>query len=215
MTKQSTNSPITVLLVDDHAVVREGYRRLLARDDTLKVVGEAATSVEALLCERQLEPDVTVLDIALPGISGIETLRRIVARRPTARVLMFSMYQDAIYASRAFEAGACGYLSKASAPELLVEAVRSVADGQRYVSPDVEQAMSSHSSGKSELALALSSREHEILRLLTHGYDLSEIGERLGVSAKTVANHQSSIKQKLGASSALQLILFARQLGMN
>jgi two-component system invasion response regulator UvrY len=215
MTRHAPGSPITVLLVDDHAVVREGYHRLLARDANLKVVGEAATSAEALALERKLEPDVTVLDIALPGISGIETLRRMLARRPAAKVLMFSMYQDAIYASRALDAGARGYLSKASAPELLIEAVRAVADGQRYVSPDVEQAIARHSARTSELATTLSGREHEILRLLTHGYDLGEIGERLGVSAKTVANHQSSIKQKLGAGSALQLILIARQMGLN
>jgi two-component system, NarL family, invasion response regulator UvrY len=207
--------PITVLLVDDHAVVREGYRRLLARDPELKIVGEAANSSDALACERALEPDVTVLDIALPGISGIETLRRIVARRPVARVLMFSMYQDAIYASRAFEAGALGYLSKASAPELLVEAVRCVAAGQRYTSPDVAEALAAHSSRSAELAATLSSREHEILRLLSRGYALSEIGERLGVSPKTVANQQWSIKQKLGATSALQLILIARELGLD
>jgi len=106
----------TVLLIDDHAVVREGYRRLLEQDATLKVVGEAATSADALRKTDELQPDVIVLDIALPGVSGIETLRRILARRPTARVLMFSMYQDRIFAERAFEAGALGYLSKASAP---------------------------------------------------------------------------------------------------
>jgi two-component system, NarL family, invasion response regulator UvrY len=215
MSKRNSSPPITVLLVDDHAVVREGYHRLLARDPELQVIGEAATSAEALALERKLQPDVTVLDIALPGISGIETLRRIMARRPTAKVLMFSMYQDAIYASRALEAGARGYVSKASAPESLVQAVRAVAGGQRYVSADIEQAISRHSAKTSELAMALSSREHEILRLLTHGYDLGDIGERLGVSAKTVANHQSSIKQKLGAGSALQLILIARQMGLN
>jgi two-component system, NarL family, invasion response regulator UvrY len=207
--------PITILLVDDHAVVREGYRRLLAGDPDLKIVGEAGNASDALDCERALEPDVTVLDIALPGISGIETLRRIIARRAGARVLMFSMYQDAIYASRAFEAGALGYLSKASAPELLVEAVRAVAAGQRYTSPDVTAALASHSSRSVELAASLSTRELEILRLLSRGYALSEIGTRLGVSPKTVANQQWSIKQKLGATSALQLILIARELGLD
>lgn len=215
MTRPIAPMRITVLLVDDHAVVRQGYRRLLAHDPAMQVVGEAANSAEALDCDRTLEPDVVVLDIALPGVSGIETLRRIMARRPAARVLMFSMYQDAIYASRAFGAGAMGYLSKASAPELLVQAVRSVADGRRYVSPDVQQAVAAPGAKSSEIALSLSSREHEILRLLISGYDLREIGERLGVSAKTVANQQSAIKQKLGASSALQLILIARQLGLN
>ena len=205
---------ISVLLVDDHAVVREGYRRLLERDDSLIVAGEAATAAEAMRLDTELRPDVVVLDIALPGISGIETLRRIIARRPEACVLMFSMYHDGIYASRAIEAGARGYLSKASAPDLLVEAVRSVAGGRRYLSPDVEMAMHKHASAANELAGALSTRELEVLRMLTQGYGVEEIGERLGLSPKTAANHQSSIKQKLGAESALQLMLIAQQFGL-
>ena len=205
---------ITVLLVDDHAVVREGYRRLLERDDSLVVVGEAATAADAMRCDGELKPDVLVLDIALPGVSGIEVLRRIIARRPAACVLMFSMYQDGIYASRALNAGARGYLSKASAPDLLVEAVRSVAQGRRYVSPDVEHAMTAQSSTASQLAGALSTRELEVLRMLVQGYGVEKIGERLGLSPKTAANHQSSIKQKLGAESALQLVLIAKQLGL-
>jgi two-component system invasion response regulator UvrY len=207
-------TPITILLVDDHAVVREGYRRLLERDPQLKVVGEAAAAAEALALEADLEPDVVILDIALPGISGTEILRRVLAHRPDACVLMFSMYQDAIFAQRAFDAGARGYLSKASAPDLLVEAVRCVAGGRTYVSPDIKQALALRASGTTELAAPLSARELEVLRLLTQGYAVNAIAERLGVSAKTVANHQSSIKQKLGATNALQLILIARQLGL-
>jgi DNA-binding NarL/FixJ family response regulator len=205
----------TVLLVDDHAVVREGYRRLLEQDATLKVVGEAATSADALRKNDELQPDVIVLDIALPGVSGIETLRRILAHRPGARVLMFSMYQDRIFAERAFEAGALGYLSKSSAPEHLIEAVRSVLTGRRYLSPDMQQTLTAHTSPVSAGISSLSGRELEILRLLTQGYGVGEIGERLGVSAKTVANHQSSIRQKLGVSNALQLLLAARQLGLS
>jgi two-component system, NarL family, invasion response regulator UvrY len=205
---------ISVLLVDDHAVVREGYRRLLERDNSLAVVGEAATAADAIRCDGELKPDVVVLDIALPGVSGIEILRRIIARRPDACVLMFSMYQDGIYASRAINAGARGYLSKASAPDLLVEAVRCVAAGQRYLSPDVGQAMTKQSSTENQLADSLSTRELEVLRMLTQGYGVEEIGERLGLSPKTAANHQSSIKQKLGANSALQLILIAQQYGL-
>jgi DNA-binding NarL/FixJ family response regulator len=205
---------ISVLLVDDHAVVREGYRRLLERDDSLVVVGEAATAADAIRCDGELQPDVVVLDIALPGVSGIEILRRIVARRPDACILMFSMYQDGIYASRAINAGARGYLSKASAPDLLVEAVRCVAAGQRYLSPDVEHAMTKQSSTENQLAESLSTRELEVLRMLAQGYGVEEIGERLGLSPKTAANHQSSIKQKLGANSALQLILIAQQFGL-
>jgi two-component system, NarL family, invasion response regulator UvrY len=209
-----TAKRITVLLVDDHAVVREGYRRLLERDDSLVVVGEAATAAEAMRCDGEFKPDVLVLDIALPGVSGIEVLRRILARRPAACVLMFSMYHDGIYASRALNAGARGYLSKACAPDLLVEAVRSVAQGRRYVSPDVEHAMSAQSSTAGQLAGALSTRELEVLRMLIQGYGIEKIGQRLGLSPKTAANHQSSIKQKLGAESALQLLLMAKQLGL-
>lgn len=206
---------VKILLVDDHAVVRTGYRHLLENDSHLRVVGEAANSSEALHRERELAPDVIVLDIALPGVSGIETLRRILMSRPAARVLMFSMYGDAIYASRALREGALGYISKTSAPELLVEGVRAVAEGRRYISPDVSQSIATLSSRTNELIQSLSTREHEVLRLLTRGQDLEEIGGQLGLSAKTVANIQSSIKQKLGANTALQLIVIARQLRLN
>jgi two-component system, NarL family, invasion response regulator UvrY len=205
---------IRVLLVDDHAVVREGYRRLLERDENLTVVGEAAAMAEALMLDGQLQPDVVVLDIALPGVSGIEILRRLIARRPDARVLMFSMYQDGIYATHAMNAGAFGYLSKASAPDLLVSAVRTVAAGGRYMSPDVQLAMTKQSATARQLANALSIRELEVLRLLAQGYGVDAIAARLGLSPKTAANHQSSIKQKLGAGSALQLILIAQQFGL-
>jgi two-component system, NarL family, invasion response regulator UvrY len=212
---QPMSLPIKVLLVDDHAVVREGYRRLLERDRSVQVVGEAASAAEALRQACELDPDVIVLDIALPGVSGIETLRRILARRPAARVLMFSMYNDAIFASQALQTGARGYLSKASAPDLLVKAVRAVVGGGCYVSPDVQQALTARSSRTQELAQSLSIRELEVLRLLTQGYEVGDIGTRLGISSKTIANHQSSIKQKLGATNALQLILVARQLGLS
>lgn len=205
---------ISVLLVDDHAVVREGYRRLLENEPDLAVVGEAAAMYEALKRDSELKPDVVVLDIALPGVSGIETLRRLRAHRPAARVLMFSMHRDGIYATHAFDAGARGYLSKASAPERLVGAVRSIAAGHRYVSPDVEESLAQHSSSAQLLTGSLSARELEVLRLLAQGFDVEAIAQRLGVSPKTAANHQTSIKQKLGAGSALQLMLIAQQCGL-
>jgi DNA-binding NarL/FixJ family response regulator len=203
---------IKVLLVDDHAVVREGYRRLLERDTRIQVVGEAANSVQACECALALDPQVIVMDIALPGVSGIEAMRRILAHRPQQRVLMFSMYDDVIYPSRALEAGALGYVSKASAPEVLVDAISAVARGERYLSPDVEKVMSVQARS---MMNTLTAREFEVLRLLAQGETVKRIGEKLGLSEKTVANHQSAIREKLGARNAVQLARVATELGLS
>src|SRR5690348_4638152 len=203
---------ITVLLVDDHAVVREGYRRLLERDAAIQVIGEASNSVEAYERAAALEPQVIVMDIALPGVSGIEAMRRILARRPQQSVLMFSMYDDAIFPSRALEAGACGYVSKASAPEVLVDAVSAVARGERYLSPDVRKVISTEAKS---IVDTLTAREFEVLRLLARGETVKRIGERLGLSEKTVANHQSAIREKLGARNGVQLARVAAELGLS
>lgn len=205
-----------ILLVDDHAVVREGYRRLLEDDSSIRVVGEAGNAVQACEQARALSPDVVVMDIALPGPSGIEATRRMLKDQPHLRVLMFSMYDEAIYARRALEAGALGYLSKASAPEVLVQAIYAVSRGERYVSPDVvsNMAQSAAQPGKSEME-ALSPREFEVLRLLVQGATVRSISERLGLSEKTVANHQSAIREKLGARNSAQLARLAAQMGVS
>lgn len=204
-----------ILLVDDHAIVRQGYRRLLEGEPSILVVGEASNAAQACQSVHELSPDVVVMDIALPGTSGIEATRRMLKEQPQLRILMFSMYDDAIYATRALEAGALGYLSKASAPEVLVQAIYSVSRGQRYVSPDVAAnvARSAAQPGKSEIA-ALSPREFEVLRLLVQGETVKSIGERLGLSEKTVANHQSAIREKLGARNSAQLARLAAQIGL-
>jgi DNA-binding NarL/FixJ family response regulator len=206
---------VTVLLVDDHAVVREGYRRLLERSPSIRVVGEAADAQGAYLAFLEHQPQVTVMDIALPGASGIDALRRIRAREPQAGVLMFSMYEDPIFATRALQAGARGYVTKAAAPETLVEAVLTIARGQPYLVGRLAQelAMRSVRHG-ADPAGSLSPREFEVLRMLVAGRPLAEIAGSLGLTPKTVANHQSVLRQKLGAGSAVQLLQAAARMGL-
>jgi two-component system, NarL family, invasion response regulator UvrY len=211
-----TAGKIMVLLVDDHAVVREGYRRLLEKRGDIAVIGEAANAADAHELFCSLSPQIVVMDIALPGVSGIEAMRRMLARAPETRVLIFSMYEDAIYANRALQAGACGYVTKASAPNVLVEAVHVVARGKKYISADVAQELALRSVVADTAATdGLSAREFEVLRLLVKGHPIRDIAQIMGVTPKTVANHQSAIKQKLGADSAMQLLRIAGSLGLD
>lgn len=215
MSSGASQAGITVVLVDDHAVVREGYRRLLERASGIRVIGEAANAADAYSEFQRLAPDVVVMDISLPGASGIEAMRHMLAREPRARVLMFSMHEEPIFGSRALQAGALGYVTKASAPDVLVEAVRCVAQGRRYISHDMAQtlALQSLDGGAASLA-ALSNREFEVMRLLVAGDTLSTIAEKLQLSYKTVANHQSGIRQKLGVETHAQLIQLAQRSGV-
>ena len=208
----TTKSRITVLLVDDHAVVREGYRRLLEMSAEIDVIGEAGNSADAYKLASRHKPAVVVMDISLPDVSGIETARRMLAREPALRILMFSMHEEAIFAERALQAGAAGYVTKASAPEILVDAVRAVANGDVFLSRDIAQTLALKNMNNDDDALkALSRREFEIMRLLVGGDSLNVIAEKLGLSYKTVANHQSAIRQKTGAQSALDLLRIAQR----
>jgi two-component system invasion response regulator UvrY len=208
MAKGNRNQ-VSVLLVDDHAVVREGYRRLLERHGDIAVIGETAHS---LFC--RLDPQIVVMDITLPGSGGIEAMRRMLMYKSDARVLIFSMHEDAIFARRALQAGAFGYVTKASAPHVLVEAIRSVAAGKKYLSPEVAQKLALNEF-TGEQADGLSAREFEVLRLLAQGHSVKEIAESMGLHPKTVANHQTAIKQILGADTAIQLLKKATQLGLD
>jgi two-component system invasion response regulator UvrY len=204
---------VSVLLVDDHAVVREGYRRLLERHGGITVIGEAADAATAHSLFCHLDPQIVVMDITLPGTSGIEVMRRMLIYKPEARVLIFSMHEDTIFASRALQAGAFGYVTKASAPHVLVEAIYSVAAGTKYLSAEIAKKMALRKY-PGDQADGLSGREIEVLQLLAQGQSINEIAQAMGLSPKTVANHQSAIKQKLEADTAIQLLRKANELGL-
>lgn len=205
----------TVLLVDDHAVVLEGYRRLLERTPDIVVIAEASNGDDAYRRFVELTPDVVVMDITLPGIGGIEVARRMLQRRPEARIVMFSMHEDVVFSSRALQTGARGYVTKSSAPEVLVEAVRLVAAGKLYISHDMAQELAVQMLPGNENPLqALSPREFEVFRLLVGGHSVGEIAKILSLSYKTVANHQWNIRQKLDVSNTAQVVRMAMTHGV-
>jgi two-component system invasion response regulator UvrY len=203
---------IRIMLVDDHAVVRAGFRRLLEQQLNCQVVAEAADAERAYKLFVEHKPDVVVLDLSMPGLSGMDTIRRIIAREPSARILVFSMHEDASVAERAIQLGARGYVTKSSAPEILASAVAEVAAGKLALSPDITQSLALLKLNGAENPLnALSAREFEIFRLLAGGYSVVAIAGLLSLSGKTVANYHSLIKQKLGIASDVELVLLAQR----
>ncbi len=206
---------IEVLLVDDHAVVREGYRRLLEQTEDIRVLAEAGSGEDAYRLFCDLRPAVVVMDISLPRISGIEITRRMLAREPGARVLVFSMHEDIVFASRALAAGARGYIAKSAAPEVLVEAIRRIATGKGYVDHAMAQKLALQRVGSEpDPVSVLTEREFEVFRLLAQGQPVGEIASILNLTAKTVANHQSALRQKLGVDNAAQLVRLAARHGL-
>ena len=201
---------IRVMLVDDHAVVREGYRRLIEKHDGLAVVAEAPDGHAAYRIYKDQRPDVVVLDLSMPGKGGIEVLRRLRQWDGGARVLVFTMHENAAYAVQAFQAGAKGYITKSSAPELLISAIRDVAAGKTAISPDVSHALAlSRISDEDELLQSLSAREFDIFRMLAEAKSIDEIASTLNLSPKTVSNYHYLIKSKLGVSSDIELARLA------
>ena len=204
-----------LLLVDDHAVVREGYRRLLETRPDLAIVAEAATAREAMDRFRIHGPDVVVLDLSLPDMGGVELIRRLLQREAGARILVFSMHREPLFATQALRAGALGYVTKSSPPEVLVNAVYQVAARRQVISSDIapELALALIDRPREPLA-ELAPREFEILRLLLDGLGVEEIGARLSISAKTVQNCHYQIKSKLGVRSDIELTRLALRLGL-
>ncbi|HPG89345.1 MAG TPA: response regulator transcription factor [Hyphomicrobium sp.] len=198
-----------VLLVDDHALVRQGVRRLLSAIPNIEIF-EAATSHDALAVFRQNTPDVVVLDISLAGASGLELLKRLQLENAQAKILMLSMHAEAIYAARAVQAGARGYISKGASAEELITAVTRVAEGRRYIEREIATDLATRQfTGDGDLLERLSIREMEILRLLGEGKSLTQIAATLGVAYKTIANACSLMKNKLAVERTADLIRMA------
>jgi DNA-binding NarL/FixJ family response regulator len=204
---------VRVLLVDDHAVVRAGYKRYLELDPTLQVVGEADSGELAYGMLAQTPADVVVMDLSMPGQGGLESMRRIMQRYPEQRVLVFTMHENAALALQAFRAGASGYLTKSVPPERMVDAIHQVMRGEKPISDDLVSAVA-EAEKESPPHLQLAPREFEIFRLLANGQTVDEIGQRLHLGTKTVANYQSSIRQKLGVYTPIELHQYAKRHGL-
>jgi two-component system, NarL family, invasion response regulator UvrY len=201
---------ITLLLVDDHAIVREGYRALLQKQPGLEVVAEAIYGKQAYQQYKLHTPDVTIMDLSLPGQSGIENIAHIKQRNPAAKILVFTMHQNPRFAALAINAGALGYVTKSSPPDVLLNAIYEVYAGRRTLSPDIAQALALEKTGHEKTVLeSLTTREFEILRLLAEGKAREEIAQLLSISPKTVSNCHYLIKGKIGVASDIELVHWA------
>ncbi|MBI1843895.1 MAG: response regulator transcription factor [Actinobacteria bacterium] len=208
---------IRVALCDDHALVRSGLRRILTEEADIEVVGEAETAEEAVALAVAEQPDVFVMDLSLPGASGIEATRRIVAVSPQTKMLVLTGHDDVVHLRKAFEAGARGFLVKDIADLELVLAVRQVAAGNEYVHPRIGAALLNTSADHSRMegpGGRLSERELAVLRLVVLGYTNPEIASELYVSVRTVETHRAHVQQKLGIKSRSDLVRYAREQGI-
>jgi two-component system invasion response regulator UvrY len=207
---------IKVLLADDHAVVRTGFRLLLQSQPDINVVAEAQSGEAACQMYAELTPDVVVMDLGMPGMGGLEALRRIRAHNPAARVLALSAHDDPMHARRALREGALGFLSKRSAPEALIEAIASVAAGRRYIDPNLAQKLAlAEIEGATRSPIEqLSEREFEVFIRLAGGATVQKIADDLKLSASTIGTHLYNIKQKLGVVNQSELTLLAIRHGL-
>ena len=206
---------LRVMLVDDHAVVRGGFKVLLQTWDDVQVVAEADSGEEALRIHDSVAPDVVVMDIAMAGMGGIEAIKRLVAKHPQIRVLALSAHEDTSYSKRAFQAGALGYLSKRTAPGVLVDAIRLVAQGKRFIDPGIAQRMAMQDlSGETDPLALLSPREFEVFMQIARGQSVVAVAETLNLSVSTVGTHVHKIKQKLELTNTSEITLLALRQGV-
>lgn len=202
---------IRIILVDDHAIVRSGYRRLLSAEPDFEVVGEAATVQEANALVGRAQPDIAVVDLSLKGSSGLEAIAGMLARLPDLRVLVLSMHDGAGHLAQALKAGARGYLTKCSEPEEVIDAIRGVLCGRRMLSRDMQAAAEL---GGDDALDELKPREFELLRLLVQGESVQDIANAMHLSPKTVLNGLTSIRQKLNAENDFKLMHLAARCGL-
>jgi len=205
----------TIILVDDHAVVRAGVRRLLEQEPLFEVIGEAESGEKAYQILAELKPDVMVMDLSMPGMGGLEAIRRILMRYEKAKILVLSMHEDLSFANQALKLGAKGYLTKNTLADDLVKSIQTVTQGDVFLSDEIAKKMAIQSiSGNQDPVHELSAREFEIFRLLAEGLDIDAIASTLNISSKTVSNYQTMIKQKLDINTPIELIRYAIKVGV-
>ncbi len=208
-------SSIRVMLVDDHAVVRMGFKLLLQGADDIEVVAEAESGEEAIKRYLDIKPDVVVMDISMPGIGGLEAVSRLLAKDPAAKVLILSAHEDSSHPKRLLKAGAVGYLSKRSAAEELIQAIHQVFKGKTFLDSKLAQAMAVQQlTGEQNPVEVLSDREFEVFMLLATGQSVAQIAEKLFLSPRTVGTHLYNIKQKLNAGNSAEITLIAMRNGL-
>ena len=207
---------IRLVIADDHAIVREGLNRIVGAIDDMQMVGEAADGTEVMQRVRELDFDVLVLDLSMPGRSGMELIKLVKAEKPRLRILVLSMHQELQYAVRAIKSGASGYLTKESAPALLEQAIRKVAGGGAFVTAEVAEqlALGAMPGGEGLPHEALSDREFQVLRLLVAGESVTGIAGQLNLSVKTVSTHKANLMHKMGLHNQSELIRYALKHGL-
>jgi len=205
----------TIVLVDDHAVVRAGIKRLLEQEPLFKVIGEAESGEKAYQLFGALNPDVMVMDLSMPGMGGLEAIRRILMRYEKAKILVLSMHEDLSFANQALKLGAQGYLIKNTLGDDLVKAIEAISQGEIFLSDEIAKKIAVSSIGGGQDPIHdLSAREFEIFRLLAEGHEVDAIATILNISSKTVSNYQTMIKQKLNINTPIELIRYAIKSGV-